>query len=105
MKWGVAKDYDVVLAGDRGAAVDAFGTARPAVVLLDLGLPPQPASPEEGLATLSELLALDRSAKIVIVSGQSEKATALRAIGAGAYDFLSKPVDMEELKLVLKRCF
>ncbi|MGH7058543.1 MAG: sigma 54-interacting transcriptional regulator, partial [Acetobacteraceae bacterium] len=54
---------------------------------------------------MSELLAIDPATKIVIVSGQGEKATALRAIGSGAYDFLGKPVDMDELKLLLKRCF
>jgi len=78
---------------------------HPSVVLLDLGLPPQPASPEEGLAILSELTALDRLTKIVVITGQGEKETALRAIGAGAYDFLVKPVDPEELKFLLKRCF
>jgi two-component system NtrC family response regulator len=75
------------------------------VALLDLGLPPHPGSPDEGLATLSDLLALDRLAKVVIITGQGEKENALRAIGAGAYDFLSKPVEMDELKFLLKRCF
>ncbi|EEF62395.1 PEP-CTERM-box response regulator transcription factor [Pedosphaera parvula] len=105
MKWTLAQDYEVVLAGDRGSALEVFRSAHPAVVLLDLGLPPQPANPEEGLAALSELLTLDSSTKIVIVSGQGDKDNALRAIGAGAYDFLVKPVEVEELKLLLKRCF
>jgi len=105
MKWALAKDYEVSLAEDRPSALENFRTVQPPVVLLDLGLPPHPGNPEEGLAVLSELLALDRLVKVVIVSGQGEKENALRAIGAGAYDFLSKPVDMEELKLLLKRCF
>jgi len=105
MKWALASDYAVVMAGDRSAAVEQFRTNHPAVVLLDLGLPPNPGTPEEGLATLSEILAIDRMAKVVIVSGQGEKGPALRAIGAGAYDFLGKPVEMDELKLLLKRCF
>ncbi len=70
-----------------------------------LGLPPHPADPEEGLAALSELLALDRLAKVIVITGQGEKGIALRAIGGGAYDFLAKPVEMEELKFLLKRCF
>jgi two-component system NtrC family response regulator len=82
-----------------------YRTAQPAVVLLDLGLPPHPNNPEEGLAVLSDLLALDRLVKVVIISGQGEKENALRAIGNGAYDFLSKPVEMEEVKFLLKRCF
>ncbi|HEX9046022.1 MAG TPA: PEP-CTERM-box response regulator transcription factor [Verrucomicrobiae bacterium] len=105
MKWALAKDYEVSLAEDRATALETFRTAQPAVVLLDLGLPPTPGNPDEGLAVLSELLQQDRLAKVVIVSGQGEKENALRAIGAGAYDFLSKPVDMEELKFLLKRCF
>jgi two-component system NtrC family response regulator len=105
MRWALAPDYDIQLAGDRAAAVEAFAATRPPVVLLDLGLPPNPGTPAEGLATLAELLALNSAAKIVIVSGQAEKATALQAIGGGAYDFVGKPVEMQELKLLLKRCF
>jgi two-component system NtrC family response regulator len=105
MKWALAKDYDVSLAEDRASALEIFRAAQPAVVLLDLGLPPHPGTPEEGLAVLSELLAQNRLVKVVIVSGQGEKENALRAIGAGAYDFLSKPVEMEEVKFLLKRCF
>jgi len=105
MKWALAADYDISLAEDRASAVETFQNIRPLVVLLDLGLPPHPGDPDEGLATLSELLALERLAKIVIITGQGEKGIALRAIGAGAYDFLTKPVDTEELKLLLRRGF
>ncbi|MDE3068166.1 MAG: PEP-CTERM-box response regulator transcription factor [Verrucomicrobiota bacterium] len=105
MKWALAEDYEILLAGDRAGALETFRATRPPVVLLDLGLPPQPATPEEGLAALAELLALDRQTKIVIITGQGEKETALRAIGAGAYDFLCKPVEMDEMKFLLKRCF
>jgi len=105
MKWALAKDYEIFLAENRVSAIENFRSNRPSVVLLDLGLPPHPGNPEEGLATLSELLALNRLAKIVIITGQGEKEIALRAIGSGAYDFLSKPVETEELKFLLKRCF
>jgi two-component system, NtrC family, response regulator len=105
MRWALAADYEILVAAQRSTAIETYRVHRPPVVLLDLGLPPQPANPEEGLATLAELLALDRSVKVVIISGQGEKQTALRAIGAGAYDFLGKPVDIAELKVVLRRCF
>jgi two-component system NtrC family response regulator len=105
MKWALAKDYVVSLAEDRPSALETFRAAQPSVVLLDLGLPPHPSNPDEGLAVLSELLALDRLVKVAIISGQGEKENALRAIGAGAYDFLSKPVEMEEVKFLLKRAF
>lgn len=105
LKWALTNDYEVVLAGDRETAVELFRSKRPAVVLLDLGLPPHPATPDEGFATLSELLAHDDLAKIIILSGQGEKANALRAVGERAYDFLVKPPEVEELKIILKRAF
>jgi two-component system, NtrC family, response regulator len=103
MKWGLAASYEIFLAEDRPKAIEVFQAQRPLLVLLDLGLPPRPGDPEEGLATLSDLLGLERLTKIVVVTGQGEKAVALRAIGGGAWDFLCKPVDMEELKLVVRR--
>ncbi len=105
MKWALKGEYEVFLAEDRAGALEAYGRERPAVTMLDLGLPPHPTSPEEGLSTLSALLAVDRLAKVIIVSGQGEKQNALQAVGAGAYDFLCKPVDMDELKALLRRCF
>ena len=104
MKWALGNDYEVFTAGDRAGALAAFTADRPAVTLLDLGLPPRPNEPEEGLAVLSAVLALDPLAKVIVVSGQGDKQNALRAVGAGAYDFLCKPVDMDELGLVLQRC-
>jgi two-component system NtrC family response regulator len=105
MRWALTQDYEILLAGDRPSATKLFQSDRPPVVLLDLGLPPQPAKPDEGLATLSDLLAIDRHAKIVIITGQGEKENALQAVGAGAFEFLCKPVDLDELKLLLKRAF
>jgi two-component system NtrC family response regulator len=105
MKWALAADYDIVLAEDRATAIEAFQSAKPHVVLLDLGLPPRPGDPDEGLATLADLLSIERLAKVVIITGQGEKSIALRAIGAGAYDFVVKPVNTDELKLLVRRGF
>jgi two-component system, NtrC family, response regulator len=104
MKWALAEDYEVVLAGDQAGAVAAFSANRPTASLLDLGLPPRPNDPDQGLSTLSTLLTMDPLAKVIVVSGQGDKQNALKAVGAGAYDFLCKPVDMDELRLVLQRC-
>jgi two-component system NtrC family response regulator len=104
MKWALTPSYHVVMAEDRRTALTAFAANACSVVLLDLGLPPRPNDPDEGLATLGSLLATDPMAKVIVVSGQSEKENALRAVGSGAYDFLCKPVDMDELRLVLQRC-
>jgi two-component system NtrC family response regulator len=105
MKWALNQEYELFLAEDRPRAIELFTANRPPVALLDLGLPPHPGTPEEGLAALSEMAALDPHAKIIIISGQAEKTNALQAIGAGAYDFLTKPVQVEELKIILRRTF
>jgi two-component system NtrC family response regulator len=104
MKWALGQQYDVLSAEDRAGALEIFKGEQPAVTLLDLGLPPRPNDCEEGLAALSELLGIDKSAKVIVISGQSEKTNALQAVGAGAYDFVCKPVDIQELKLLLERC-
>jgi two-component system NtrC family response regulator len=104
MKWALANDYEVLLADDRGGALETFKSSRPAVTLLDLGLPPHPNAPDEGLDTLSELLTLDGLAKVIIISGQEDRENAVRAVGAGAYDFFCKPVELEELRLLVRRC-
>ena len=105
LKWALTSQYEVFLAEDRVSALEAFSAHRPQVVLLDLGLPPNPAGPEEGLKSLAEIRGLDPSAKVIILSGQGEKENALRAVGEGAYDFLTKPADIEEIRVVLKRAF
>jgi two-component system NtrC family response regulator len=104
MKWALSADYEIISAEDRAGAVENFKKKKPAVTLLDLGLPPRPTDPDEGLATLAELKAVDEMAKVIVISGQGEKKNALEAVAAGAYDFLCKPIDPDELKLLLKRC-
>jgi len=104
MKWALGEDYEVHFAEDRKAAVESFEAHSPAVTLLDLGLPPCPNECDEGLAVLSDVLAIDNTAKVIIISGQGEKHNAIQAVGAGAYDFLCKPVEMEELRLLIRRC-
>ncbi|HEV2096526.1 MAG TPA: PEP-CTERM-box response regulator transcription factor [Chthoniobacterales bacterium] len=104
MKWALAADYEVAFAGDKTSALDTFSRDRPSATLLDLGLPPHPNEHVEGFATLAALLQVDSAAKVIIVSGQGEKQNAIEAVGAGAYDFLCKPVEMEELRLLLRRC-
>ena len=104
MKWALADGYEALMAEDRPGALAAFTADRPAVTLLDLGLPPCPNEPDEGLAALSAILTSDPLAKVIVVSGQGERQNAIRAVGAGAYDFVCKPVDMDELRLLLDRC-
>ncbi len=104
MKWALGENYEIYFAQDRREALEAFEANSPAVTLLDLGLPPRPNECDEGLAVLSDILAIDNAAKVIIISGQNEKQNAIEAVGAGAYDFLCKPVEMDELRLLLRRC-
>ena len=103
MKWALADDYDVFVAEDRPAAVKLFYEEKPAVVTLDLGLPPDTDGTEEGFAALGEILEIDPFTKVVIITGREEKEHALQGIDSGAHDFFCKPIDVDDLKIVLKR--
>src|ERR1017187_1110065 len=105
MKWALNSDYEILLAENRASGLETFRAHKPAVALLDLGLPPRAGGTEEGFALLTGILEADKTTKAIVITGQHEKDHALNAIGIGAYDFLCKPVDMDELKVLLKRCF
>jgi two-component system NtrC family response regulator len=105
MKWALAQDYEVLLAEDRPSALEVFIKKRPSVVTLDLGLPPHPGEVKEGFLALTEMLSQDSMAKVIVITGQGEKSHALKAIGEGAYDFFCKPIEIDELKVVLRRAF
>ncbi len=97
--------YEVVIAADRAAAIDALRLHEPAVVTLDLGLPPDPDGTAEGFATLAEILALKPDTKVIVASGHGARESALRAIGDGAWDFYMKPIDIDALGLIVARAF
>jgi len=102
LRWAF-DDYKTTECGDRKAALEAIRKAPPAVVLLDLGLPPDPDGPSEGLAALRDILTATPEAKVIVLTGQKERAYALKAVSLGAYDFYQKPVDVDELTLIVAR--
>ena len=104
LKWAY-DGYRVVIAGDRAAAIEALRCYEPAVVTLDLGLPPDPDGTAEGFATLTEILQLKPDTKVIVASGHGARESALRAISLGAYDFYRKPVDIDDLGLIVARAF
>jgi len=104
MKWAFS-DYDVVLAGDREAALAQLRRVEPAVVTVDLGLPPEPDSTTEGFATLREILSLAPDTKVIVLTGQNDRENALKAIALGAYDFYAKPFEPDVLTLMIDRAF
>ena len=105
LRWSLEAEYTLLFAENREEAVACAREHQPAVALLDLGLPPQSSGPDEGFAALAELLQVRPGLKVIIMSGQGEKGNALRAISCGAIDFLNKPVDVDELRVILKRTF
>ncbi|HVI52536.1 MAG TPA: PEP-CTERM-box response regulator transcription factor [Candidatus Sulfotelmatobacter sp.] len=103
-RWSLA-DYELTLAEDRASAVAAFRRDEHPIVLLDLGLPPDADNASEGLATLRTILSLRPHTKVIIASGNQERRNALEAVQRGAYDFFSKPVDSNILKVIIDRAW
>jgi two-component system NtrC family response regulator len=104
LKWAY-EGYQVVCAGDRSAAIEALRAHEPAEVTLDLGLPPDPDGTTEGFATLEQILRLKPDTKVIVATGHGAHESALRAIAMGAYDFYKKPVDIDELGMIVARAF
>jgi two-component system NtrC family response regulator len=102
LKWAY-EGYQVVSALDRAQAIELLRLH--AVVTLDLGLPPDPDGTSEGFAVLSEIMALKPDTKVIVASGHGARESALKAIALGAYDFYRKPVDIDELGLIVARAF
>ncbi|WP_027864569.1 PEP-CTERM-box response regulator transcription factor [Massilia alkalitolerans] len=104
LRWSLDA-YDVVVAGDREAALAQIRRHEPAVVTMDLGLPPDPDGSTEGLATLEQILALAPDTRVIVLTGNQDHSNAVKAIGMGAYDFHQKPCEPDVLKLVIERAF
>ena len=104
LKWAY-EGYRVVSALDRGSAIEQLRLHEPVVVTLDLGLPPDPDGTSEGFAALSEILRLKPDTKVIVASGHGARESALHAIALGAYDFYAKPVDIDQLGLIVARAF
>lgn len=104
LKW-VFDDVELIQATDRTSAIDALRRHEPQVVLQDLGLPPDPDGVAEGLACVEDVMQLAPHSKVIVMTGHGDKDNALKAIGAGAYDFYQKPLDTDVLKLLVDRAF
>ncbi len=97
--------YEVLVASDRAEAIALLRAEAPDVVTLDLGLPPDPDGVTEGFATLDAILSLKPDTKVVVASGHGARESALRAIEHGAWDFYQKPIDIDQLGLIVSRAF
>jgi len=104
LKW-CFEDYEVLTAENRSDAIAELRRHEPAVVLQDLGLPPDAEGVSEGMATLEEIVSLAPHTKVIVVTGHGDQENAVKAVGLGAYDFYQKPVDTDTLRLLVDRAF
>jgi two-component system NtrC family response regulator len=104
LRWSFDQ-YKVFVADDRESALAMMKRYQPAVVTLDLGLPPDPGGVSEGFATLSEILSLAPQTKVIVITGNDQELNPVKCIGLGAYDFYQKPIDPQTLAFVVNRAF
>jgi two-component system NtrC family response regulator len=105
LKWGFSKEYNLIFAKDGKETLALFKKNTPRVATLDLGLPPHENGTEEGFRCLQEMLQHNPAAKVILITGNDQRENALKAIHLGAYDFYQKPINLEELKVIVRRAF
>ncbi|MDD2711758.1 MAG: PEP-CTERM-box response regulator transcription factor [Simplicispira sp.] len=104
IKWSL-DHFESVTAHDRDSAMSQLRRYAPAVVTMDLGLPPDADSVSEGFKLLEQILSVDADTKVIVLTGQNDQSNALKAVAMGAYDFLAKPFEPEVLHLSVERAF
>jgi two-component system NtrC family response regulator len=102
IKWGLNKDYEVIIANDANDAIKKFNDYRPDVITLDLNLSPGD-DHKKGFTVLEKIIAIDPYSKVVMVTGHDGKENAINSLRLGSYDYYVKPIDLNELKIILKR--
>ncbi|NTU41846.1 MAG: response regulator, partial [Nitrospirales bacterium] len=105
LKWGLDKEYSLLMAANPSEALSLFRRHRPSVVTLDLGLPPHEEGTEEGFRCLGEILKENLFTKVIVITGNEDRENALKAIQSGAYDYYKKPIDLSELVVIVRRAF
>jgi two-component system NtrC family response regulator len=105
LKWALADEYEIHLAQDAPSALKTLKTKKPQVMTLDLGLPPKPHEPVVGMELLGKILQLEPGAKVVVVTGNNDRENAMQAVSQGAWDYYQKPINTDELKVILSRAF
>jgi two-component system NtrC family response regulator len=105
LKWALNDTYDITTVSDVDNARQYLSSSAFSVATLDLGLPPSPDTPTEGLKLLEEMAEVALTTKIIVITGNTEQETALKAVSLGANDFCTKPIDIEILKVILDRTY
>jgi two-component system, NtrC family, response regulator len=105
LKWALADEYKVHLVNNASAAMKMVRDLKPEVITLDLGLPPKPDDATVGMDILLQIMAFDPNTKFIVVTGNEDRENGLQAISRGAWDYYHKPINIDELKLILARAF
>ena len=105
LKWGLGKEYEITIASEADEARPLLASGAFKVVTLDLGLPPYPDTPQQGLMLLKEIPSIAPHTKVIVITGNAEAENAVQAIGLGAADFCAKPIDLKILSIILFRTF
>jgi two-component system NtrC family response regulator len=103
LKYALRDDFTLLFAEGRAQALSALAREQPAVVSLDLGLPPSPETAECGLEALDQILRAAPATKVVVLTGNGGRDSAIRSVQLGAFDYHQKPIQLNDLKVVLQR--
>ena len=105
LKWALADEYKVHLADNAPTAMKMVRDLKPEVITLDLGLPPRPDEATVGMDILLQIMAFEPNTKVIVITGNEDRENGLKAISRGAWDYYHKPINIDELKLILARAF
>jgi two-component system NtrC family response regulator len=103
LKWALSKDYEVLQTGDVDSVGNIISQEKPDLIMLDISLTPNMGVGTEGITLLQDILGLDSTIKVIMITGNDTRENARKCVALGAYDFYSKPIDMEEMKISIKR--
>ena len=105
LEYVLSDEYEVNRACDRLSSFEVLSKMEdsPTLALVDLGLPPDTHKPDEGLAVIRKISQMHPSTRVLVLSGQDNKKHIFQAREDGAVDFISKPCDIAEIKVRLKK--
>ena len=103
LKWALSSEYEVLTAQDKENAHKIIHNYKPPLIALDINLTAQ--LDKEGLDILDEVKSVDPFIKVIMTTADDAKETALEAIAKGAFDYYTKPIEIEEFKVILKRAY
>jgi len=105
LKWGLSDEYEVLTASSVEDARRLMREGKPSVVTLDVALGARDVDREAGMGLLDEIVDQYPVTKVIMVTGNDSRENALAAIRRGAVDWYAKPIQLEELRTMLRRAF